>query len=71
MLPVVFKGGSMDGTEITYQEEENQPVNEDVMFIETPYIDKRQVYVYIANLFSWVNDHESVVIEEHGEGAEE
>ena len=69
---VVFKGGSMDGTEISY-ETCCMPGDGETTIIRSGVNEngpigfwlgkKNEVYVYICTLNSWVYDHESEVVE--------
>ncbi|KKK76503.1 hypothetical protein LCGC14_2862990 [marine sediment metagenome] len=70
---VVFKGGSMDGIEITY-ETCCKPDDKETMIIQSDYNKNNpigywlgslaEVYVLVSALNSWVYDHESEVVEE-------
>ena len=65
---VVFKGGFMDGIEITYLPG-CCPDEGEVILVHRPSPDpwnlgqKNEVYVFVSDLFSWVYDHESEVVE--------
>ena len=72
-ITVVFKGGSMDGTEIIY-EVCGTPSEGDVIFVKgncscnnsiSFWVDNTcQVYTYVQKLHSWVYDHECEVVNE-------
>ena len=64
---VVFKGGVMDGTEITYQEG-GFPENKEEMFVKSSRRDfwfgtPDEIYIFSSDLSSWVYDHENVIVE--------
>ncbi len=72
-ITIVFKGGPMNGTEITYQNI-FAPEEGEVIFVKSNsshggpieiWVGRsREVYKYVRDLQSWVYDHESKVIEE-------
>ncbi len=66
-ITVVFKGGIMNGTEITYEVYET-PQDGKVIFVKSNdfgyFGASHQVYVYVQKLHSWVYDHEQEVVNE-------
>ncbi len=69
----VFKGGSMNGTEITYQEC-YQPEDGETTIINMHQLNMhgydcapKEVYIFALELNSWVYDHQSEVVETDGE----
>ncbi len=65
-VTVVFKGGSLNGIEITY-ETCKLPDDREEIFVRTQGSwdrDYNEVYVYVQELRSWVYDHTSEIVVE-------
>ena len=66
---VVFKGGTMDGAEITYQKG-FYPEHDEEIIVKSNHLDtwgclpSDEVYRYFSILRSWVYDHEMEVVAE-------
>ena len=68
-VTVIFKGGSMDGVEITYQSLMS-PTNAEQLIVRSTQISEwgrraeHEVYTFVYSLLSWVYDHNMEVVEE-------
>lgn len=66
MKVVVFKGGSMNGIELSYLNR-NDLIDMDEIVIRQPGGFAREIYTYVRELSSWVYDHEHEMAEGEAE----